>query len=294
MNSEHYFMDMTTYHFKDIIAFRTNQPQAHVMEMFGDQPFDPNDIEKDEYIGWIKTVISYREYLVATISPLSNFVCLVNSEDIVRRVEASELTEEQREGIHEFYMAPNVYMNSGGASWEGKSIDEKCCLIARKAMRALFPNDEIEEVSFTESDFIKESLIDGLYQSLKNISTDASEERKQELRDKADKLASWFETLRFKEYYTVEIGVRGEGPMPECMKEMYFQAANHYDCDISGVEIDNIGYINYYKVTIDKNFEEVSIMRNISERSAFHLSLGPEYDLLWNAKIGFAYECIQE
>jgi hypothetical protein len=262
--------------------------------MFGDQPFDPNDIEKEEYIGWIKTVISYREYLVATISPLSNFVCLVNSEDIVRRVEASELTEEQREGIHEFYMAPNVYMNSGRASWEGKSIDEKCCLIARKAMRALFPNDEIEEVSFTESDFIKESLIDGLYQSLKNISTDASEERKQELRDKADKLASWFETLRFKEYHTVEIGVRGEGPMPECMKEMYFQAANHYDCDISGVEIDNIGYINYYKVTIDKNFEEVSIMRNISERSAFHLSLGPEYDLLWNAKIGFAYECIQE
>ena len=287
-------MDMTTYHFKDIIAFRTNQPQAHVMEMFGDQPFDPNDIEKDEYIGWIKTVISYREYLVATISPLSNFVCLVNSEDIVRRVEASELTEEQREGIHEFYMAPNVYMNSGGASWEGKSIDEKCCLIARKAMRALFPNDEIEEVSFTESDFIKESLIDGLYQSLKNISTDASEERKQELRDKADKLASWFETLRFKEYHTVEIGVRGEGPMPECMKGMYFQAANHYGCDISEEEIDNVGFISYYKVTIDKNFEEVSIMRNSSERSAFYLSLGPEYDLLWNAKIGFAYECIQE
>ena len=106
-------MDKTTYHFKDIIAFRTNQPQAHVMEMFGHQPFDPNDIEKKEYVGWIKTVISDMEYLVATISPLSNFVCLINSEDIVRRVEASELTKEQREGIHEFYMAPNVYVNSG-------------------------------------------------------------------------------------------------------------------------------------------------------------------------------------
>ena len=51
--------------------------------------------------------------------------------------------------------------------------------------------------------------------------------------------------------------------------------------------------MNYYMVTIDKNFEEVSIMRNSSERSDFYLSLGPEYDLLWNAKIGFAYECLQ-
>jgi hypothetical protein len=160
-------------------------------------------------------------------------------------------------------------------------------------MRALYPNDEIKEVSFTESDFIKINLIDGLYQSLKNIAIDASEERKRELRDKADKLASWFETLRFKEYYTIEIGVRGDGPMPESMKEMYFQAANHYGCDISEEEIDNVGFISYYKVTIDKNFEEVSIMRNSSERSAFYLSLGPEYDLLWNAKIGFAYECLQ-
>ena len=254
---------MTTYHFKDIIAFRTNQPQAHVMEMFGDQPFDPNDIEKEEYIGWIKTVISYREYLVATISPLSNFVCLVNSEDIVRRVEASELTEEQREGIHEFYMAPNVYMNSGRASWEGKSIDEKCCLIARKAMRALFPNDEIEEVSFTESDFIKESLIDGLYQSLKNISTDASEERKQELRDKADKLASWFETLRFKEYYTVTIGVQDE---------------------------DDENITNFLMIAIDTVFEQVVITTDIDERTKFFYSLGPDYDSVYRFYSDFIKE----
>ena len=72
--------------------------------------------------------------------------------------------------------------------------------------------------------------------SLKNIAIDACEERKRKLRDKADKLASWFETLRFKEYYTIEIGVRGDGPMPESMKEMYFQAANHYGCDISEEE----------------------------------------------------------
>ena len=65
-------MDKTTYHFKDIIAFRTNQPQAHVMEMFGHQPFDPNDIEKEEYVGWIKTVISDKEYLIYGEAPITS------------------------------------------------------------------------------------------------------------------------------------------------------------------------------------------------------------------------------
>ena len=283
-------MDKTTYHFKDIIAFRTNQPQAHVMEMFGHQPFDPNDIEKEEYVGWIKTVISDMEYLVATISPLSNFVCLINSEDIVRRVEASELTKEQREGIHEFYMAPNVYVNSGKeASWEGKSIDEKCCHIARKAMKALFPDDKIVTVSFTESDFIKEKTINDLYWSLDNFAIAKSEERKQELRKKADEFAAWFRILRFKEYYSVTVGVRGDGPLPEYMTEMNKQIAEDIGCDMSAFENSHI--TNMYLVAIDKNFEEVSIMRDRKERSAFFLSLGPEYDLLWNAKISFAQEC---
>ena len=283
-------MDKTTYHFKDIIAFKTNQPQTHFMEMLGHQPFDPNDIEKEEYVGWIKTVISDMEYLVATISPLSNFVCLINSEDIVRRVEASELTKEQREGIHEFYMAPNVYVNSGKeASWEGKSIDEKCCHIARKAMKALFPDDKIVTVSFTESDFIKEKTINDLYWSLDNFAIAKSEERKQELRKKADEFAAWFRILRFKEYYSVTVGVRGDGPLPEYMTEMNKQIAEDIDCDMSAFENSHI--TNMYLVAIDKNFEEVSIMRDRKERSAFFLSLGPEYDLLWNAKIGFAQEC---
>lgn len=283
-------MDKTTYHFKDIIAFRTNQPQTHVMEMLGHQPFDPNDIEKEEYVGWIKTVISDKEYLVATISPLSNFVCLINSEDIVRRVEASELTKEQREGIHEFYMAPNVYVNSGEeASWEGKSIDEKCCHIARKAMNALFPDDKIVTVSFTESDFIKEKTINDLYWSLDNFVSNVSEERKQELRNKADEFAAWFRILRFKEYCSVTVGVREDGPLPEYMTEMNKQIAEDIGCDFSASENSHV--INMYLVAIDKNLEEVSIMRDRKERSAFFLSLGPEYDLLWNAKIGFAQEC---
>ena len=33
------------------------------------EPFNPKDIEYEKYIGWIKTVISDLEYLIATISP---------------------------------------------------------------------------------------------------------------------------------------------------------------------------------------------------------------------------------
>ena len=282
--------------YKDIVAFTSNQPNVHIQEMFGHEPFDPNDIQAEEYIGWIKTVISENEYLIATISPLADFVCLANSGDIIRKVEEDELTEDQRKGIHEFYMAPNVYMNTGDDKEEDFSTEERCCHIARKAMGALFPNDTIEEVSFTESDYIKEDLINSLYWCLENNTIDASEERKRELREQADKLASLFRTLRFKEYYCVEIGVMEDGPMPDYMKEIFLQAANHFGCDASDIseEIEDVGCVRYYKAAIDKNFEEVSIMRNSSERSAFYLSLGPEFDLLWDAKSYFANECYEQ
>ena len=281
--------ERTTFREKDIVACKTNQPQVHLLEMFGHEPFNPNDIEAKEYIGRIKTVISESEYLITTISPLQGFVCLVNLDEIVRKVDVAELTDEQRESIRKFYMAPNVYMNhSFDEDLKGMTIDEKCCHIARKAMKDMFPDDIIEEIEFVESNFMKENAIRDLYRCIENFANDVDAERKKELTNKANELAALFKTLRFKEYYSVNIGVRQDGPKPE-YEELNKMVAEQMGCDVS--EIQNGYNIRYYLVAIDKNFEEVSIMRNLEERSAFYMSLGPEYDKLWNAKTDFAYEC---
>lgn len=186
-------------------------------------------------------------------------------------------------------MAPNVYMNhSVDEDIKGMTIDEKCCHIVRKAMKDMFPDDIIEEIEFVESDFMKENAISDLYRCIENFANDVDAERKKELTNKADELAAMFKTLRFKEYYSVNVGVRQDGSKLE-HEELNKMMAEQMGCDISEIQS---GYnICYYLVAIDKNLEEVSIMRNLEERSSFYMSLGPEYDKLWNAKTDFAYEC---
>ena len=45
-------------------------------------------------------------------------------------------------------------------------------------------------------------------------------------------------------------------------------------------------------VAVDMNYEEVSIMRDITERSAFFMSLGPEFDQIREAQASFRDACI--
>lgn len=93
---------------KDIILFKTNQPAIHLLEMFGTTPFNPKDIEKEEYIGLIESVMplpmpDLSWYTTTSISPLDGFFCLVSKEDIIRKMDKSELTEEQQNKI-EYYL----------------------------------------------------------------------------------------------------------------------------------------------------------------------------------------------
>ena len=54
------------------VAFLTNQPAAHLNEMFGYNDLGPDDFEKAEEIGVIKTVIDDCTYLVNTGGYLNN------------------------------------------------------------------------------------------------------------------------------------------------------------------------------------------------------------------------------
>ena len=130
----------TTYRKKDIVLYRTNQPQVHVQEMFGHEVFNPSDTKPEEYIGWVKDVISENEYLIASISPLKDFVCLANAEDIIRKMTDEELTDKQKE-IREFYMPPNPYRNDPGSPEIAQldCIEKKCLTIAIRALAERFP-----------------------------------------------------------------------------------------------------------------------------------------------------------
>ena len=71
--------------------------------------------------------------------------------------------------------------------------------------------------------------------------------------------------LRFKEYYTVRVGVKDE-----------------HDPNAT----------NYLYLFVDTRFEEVVITRNIQERTRFFRSVGPEYNSVGNYISDFRLEAL--
>ena len=232
----------------------TNQPQAHVVRMFGHCKFNPEGIEKEQYIGRVKSVIDNGSaYVISSISPLKGFLCVTDAQEVIGKVEESELTPDQQKEYHsrnEHYEAPNVYDNDPSKLDPEMTVDQKCVQAARNAMAALFPEEKV--VSFERQpsyDFNLKNRLDfldfHLDRALENKELD--DKKKKDLRKLKSKYEDAFKKMRFKEYYIVLVGLEMESGT------LFWQAA------------------------VDKNFEEVSIMRNIRERTDFRYSLGPEF-----------------
>ncbi len=59
------------------IRFMTRELQVHMMEIIGVNDFDPEEIELEEYVGWIDSVIGENEaLLVTTLSPVDGLRCI--------------------------------------------------------------------------------------------------------------------------------------------------------------------------------------------------------------------------
>lgn len=255
----------------DIVKIITNQPGVHVMEMFGHCEFNPEEIEPSEYIARVKSVIADgKAYVVAVISDGGGHICILNPDEIIGQLEESDLTQEQRDKYHErcHLDAPNVFDNDPSWLDDGLSIDQKCEAVARKAIAELFPDAKIRSVEPDEGFFL-ENYIKDLDDCLEQFGAGKSKRKLAKLRKKRDELESWFRKMRFKEYYAVIVGVER-------------------------LETDNhLKVTAFWLVAIDLHFEEVSVMRNGEERTHFFLSLGPEHDDLYHAKIGFAHDCMR-
>lgn len=62
----------------EVIRFMTRTPQVHMMEIIGVNDFDPEEIELEEYVGRIDSVIGEDDDLlvVTTLSPVDGFRCI--------------------------------------------------------------------------------------------------------------------------------------------------------------------------------------------------------------------------
>ena len=107
------------------VAFLSNKPIAHLNDMFGYNDLTADDFEKTEHIGFIKSVIGDGEaFLLFTVRPVEGFRCTAGKEDILRAVDISELTEQERNRRErEMFTPPTVYLNT--EALEG-SLEEKC------------------------------------------------------------------------------------------------------------------------------------------------------------------------
>ena len=279
----------------DIVRIITNQPGVHLMEMFGHCEFNPEEIEPSEYIARVKSVIADgKAYVVAVISDGGGHICILNPDEITGQLEESDLTQEQRDKYHErcHLDAPNVYDNDPSWLDDSLSIDQKCDAVARKAIAELFPDAKIRSVEPDEG-FFHENYIKDLDDCLEQFGAGKSKRKLTKLRKKRDELESWFRKMRFKEYYAVRVGV--EQPATEKdieMERISYKAVCKYVGKPDHPFEPPKTVVKNWLVAIDLHFEEVSIMRDSTERSHFYLSLGAEHDNLYHAKIDFAYECM--
>ena len=285
----------------DIIRFTSNQPGSHVIRMFGHyQGLTPEDAVPCEYLGRVKAVINDGESYVATTLSGMGFICILNADEISGTVDVSELSEDEKRAYYDrsgFLEAPNVYDNDPSWLDDTMSVKQKCEVVASKAMHELFPNEVMKGFeNFGIYDYRKEKYIESLNRSLESASR-LSEERQKELKEKRDELESWFRKMRFKEYYTICVGVEDDTNKDDLeyektVHEMLLKQFGKEEADKMH-DLKPKKVVRNWLVAIDLHFEEVSIMRDISERTHFGLFLGREHKRLDEAKVNFAYECLK-
>lgn len=243
---------LATYKKNDILLFMTSEPQAHVCEMFGGEAVEKEDVEREPYYGFVKSVISASKgiYLMQTIKPMEGFVCIAEKTDIIRVVDKNELPEAERERKStEWLEAPNVYVPAQNTSLSGLSEEERCIALAKEALVHLFPEIPTTEFELRDNWFSKASFISTLNHFDEYWETTIkNSKREKELVLLKNEILKDIQTARFKEYYTVKVGTPIENGTA------------------------------YFIVAVSKEFDEACVLLDLTERSNFFRSLGPEFN----------------
>lgn len=266
-----------TYKKDDILIFMTNEPMAHACEIVG-EPMDKSEIEKEEYYGFVKSVISHKDgiYLMHTIKPLREIICIAEAADIIRKVDPSEMPENERERPRcEWTEAPNVFIPAQNEAYEKLTDEERCFALAKEALNAHCPEMEIVSMDLKTDWFAKSGKIADMDFLDKSIELITNAAKREELLNLKKEITDYMQTKRFKEYFSVNVGT----PCEEDQEYLFFPEKKG--------ELKPVGRgTSYFLVAVSKEFDEVCILHNITDRTKFFRSLGPEFDDVEHA---FAY-----
>ena len=131
-------------------------------------------------------------------------------------------------------------------------------------MERLFPKYKTTEFELVSSELIKTDLLECVDIVIK-MNRNKEEAFVTKLNKKRDYFNEMLQHLRFKEYYTIRVGVEDE---------------------------EDSNATNYFYLFVDTRFEEVVITRDIQERTRFFRSVGPEYDSIGNYISDFRREVL--
>ena len=84
----------------DVIAFVSKEPILHLNRMFGYHDATADAFSEYEFTGVITNVdLLDDEFCVSTLRPLCGLSCIVSTDKIIRFVDPSELTDEERREV---------------------------------------------------------------------------------------------------------------------------------------------------------------------------------------------------
>lgn len=141
-----------------------------------------------------------------------------------------------------------------------ESIADKCNRIALTAMSHFFPWVDIISIHVKSSDYIKKDLLTVVDEAMARHFRDMTEEEKDSIILKRNRLSDLLLKTEFRQYYHIEVEV-------PCAPN-----DNPYKTSM------------FYMIAISTNFSHGEILCNLKEKAKFRRNLGTEYMRIYNLK----------
>ena len=202
MNSSEHIVSTAGLKAGDYVKVLSNQPAYHLCSCYGGMDIRREDIEPQEFVAIINTVIDEQSCYVTTVRPSGhNFIA--GTDELVCRINPGKLSSEEREiRPPEYMQAVNQYVNTHAI--EGNRRD-KCEEIARKAVESLFPDADIRSVQMQKRSWFRTKDIiataDDLFRNY-GEPEGISQEKQARLEDMLKSFIKGAGSCRYKQYYT--------------------------------------------------------------------------------------------
>lgn len=257
-----------TYREGDLIKIRTNKCDVHLMEMFGGEKFNPDDIPASNYIGVVKSVFSIEDvrcYSVTIFTTYGECYHIIDEGEIIGYASREELPEGIQGEVGLKNPVDEIRFIAQDDMYDGLSPNSKRLLLAIAAVNEKHPDGVIRVVEMAQSQaFLRVAIKDKVDQALEECGK-ISVKRRKALEEKKDLMEHWVESLRFEEHYEYHVGVNSLG--------------------------EDSGVMMYYMVAVNKEGTRAFVMKTREEQDLFFKYLGPDFQNMYMETKFFIDEC---